>query len=104
VLHVFRFDLAGKTCAGDFKEEEAFYPHSGDYLISQGRYLVGLVGFVWIVGIILFILSLCVMVCHHKPLVFAITSRVSSAWKSISLVHRLEKGNQKDLLVMQFIY
>ena len=23
VLHVFRFDLAGKTCAGDFRDNEA---------------------------------------------------------------------------------
>ena len=34
VLHVFRFDLAGKICAGEFKEKEADYPHSGEYLIS----------------------------------------------------------------------
>ena len=34
VLHIFRFDLAGKICAGEFKEEEADYPHSGEYLIS----------------------------------------------------------------------
>ena len=33
VLHIFRFDLAGKICAGEFKEEEADYPHSGEYLI-----------------------------------------------------------------------
>lgn len=93
VLHVFRFDLAGKTCAGDYKEDESSYPHSGDYLISQGRYLIGLVCFVWIVGIILSIISMFVMICHNKTLVYAITSRISSAWKSISLVHRLERGN-----------
>ena len=65
VLHVFRFDLAGKICAGDFKTEAFSYPLSGDYLISQGRYLIGLVCFVWIVGILLFVLSLCAMICHH---------------------------------------
>jgi hypothetical protein len=69
VLHVFRFDLAGKTCAGDFRDNEAYYPHIGDYLVSQGRYLIGLVCFVWIVGIILFIMSLCVMICQHKSIV-----------------------------------
>lgn len=65
VLHSFRFDLAGKICAGDFQSEAASYPHSGNYLISQGRYLIGLVCFVWIVGILLFLLSTCVMICHH---------------------------------------
>ena len=65
VLHVFRFDLAGKICAGDFKTDAFSYPLSGDYLISQGRYLIGLVCFVWIVGILLFVLSLCTMICHH---------------------------------------
>jgi hypothetical protein len=29
VLHVFRFDLAGKICAGDFQTEPVAYPHSG---------------------------------------------------------------------------
>ena len=65
VLHVYRFDLAGKICAGDFNSEPVTYPHSGGYLISQGRYLIGLVCFVWIVGILLFVLSMCVMICHH---------------------------------------
>lgn len=65
VLHVYRFDLAGKICAGDFNSEPVAYPHSGGYLISQGRYLIGLVCFVWIVGILLFVLSMCVMICHH---------------------------------------
>lgn len=65
VLHVFRFDLAGKICAGDFNSEPVAYPHSGGYLISQGRYLIGLVCFVWIVGILLLVLSMCVMICHH---------------------------------------
>jgi hypothetical protein len=27
--------------------------------------LIGLVCFVWIVGILLFVLSLCTMICHH---------------------------------------
>jgi hypothetical protein len=27
--------------------------------------LIGLVCFVWIVGILLFVLSMCVMICHH---------------------------------------
>lgn len=65
VLHVFRFELAGKICAGDFDSEASFYPHSGPYLISQGRYLLGLVVFIWIIGILLFVLSMCVMICHH---------------------------------------
>lgn len=39
VLHVFRFDLAGRICAGDYQEDAEFYPHSGDYLIAQGRLL-----------------------------------------------------------------
>ena len=34
VLHVFRFDLAGRICAGDFQDEESDYPKSGEYLIS----------------------------------------------------------------------
>jgi hypothetical protein len=65
VLHAFRLDLAGKICAGDFKEEEAYYPHTGDYLISQGRVLIGFVCFVWVVGFVLFMVSTCVMICHH---------------------------------------
>lgn len=32
------------------------------------------------------------------------TGRISNAWKSISLVHRLDKGNQNDLLVIQYSY
>jgi hypothetical protein len=33
-----------------------------------------------------------------------VTGRISNAWKSISLVHRLDKGNQNDLLVIQYSY
>jgi hypothetical protein len=66
VLHAFRFDLAGKICAGDYSDDETNYPHTGEYLISQGRYLLGLVVFIWVIGIILFSISTCVMICHHK--------------------------------------
>jgi hypothetical protein len=34
VLHVFRFDLAGRICSGEFEEQPKDYPHSGLYLIS----------------------------------------------------------------------
>jgi len=98
VLHVFRFDMAGRICAGEHKDEDAYYPHSGDYLISQGRILQGLVCFVWIVGILLFTLSTCVMICHHKSLVQGIKARIYKAYRSISFVERLGRGNQNDLL------
>lgn len=76
VLHVFRFDLAGKICAGDYDDEAIDYPHSGEYLTSQGRYLLGLVIFIWIAGFILFLISMCVMICHHSQLVVGIYTRI----------------------------
>ena len=34
----------------------------------------------------------------------SITNRISNAWKSISIVERIKKNNQNDLLMYQFIY
>jgi len=35
VLHTFRFQLSGKICAGDFRDDaSALYPHSGEYLLN----------------------------------------------------------------------
>jgi hypothetical protein len=65
VLHVFRFQLSGKICAGDF-DDVTNYPYSGTYLRSQGRYLIGLVCWVWIGGILLCLLSTCVTLCQFK--------------------------------------
>jgi hypothetical protein len=105
VLHVFRYDLAGKICAGDYSDEaEISYPHSGEYLISQGRFLQGLVIFVWIGGIILFSLSVCLMLCHHKSIASAIKNKITNAYDTLSFVERLGRGNQNDLLNYQFLY
>jgi hypothetical protein len=105
VLHVFRYDLAGKICAGDFRHEsDLSYPHSGEYLISQGRFLQGLVIFIWIGGVILFTLSVCLMLCHHKTISSAIKNKIVNAYNTLSFVERLGRGNQNDLLNYQFIY
>jgi len=66
--------------------------------------LEGLVCFVWVAGILLFSVSMCVMICHHKSIVSAIGSKISRAYKSIAFVERLERGNQDDLLNVQFLY
>lgn len=93
VLHTFRFQLSGKICSGDFDDDVANYPYSGTYLKDQGRYLIGLVCFVWIVGILLCLLSACIALLTFKPLLHAVVTPVIKFWKAISFVHRLERGN-----------
>jgi hypothetical protein len=34
----------------------------------------------------------------------SINNRISNAWKAISVVERIKKNNQNDLLIYQFIY
>jgi len=47
---------------------------------------------------------MCVMICHHKALVNAISSRISRAYNALSFVERVSRGNQNDLLNIQFLY
>lgn len=105
VLHAFRFSLSGKICSGDYEDQgTASYPHTGQLLKDQGRYLIGLVCWVWIGGILLCTMSTCIMLYSYKPLFCGIFAKIVGAWKKVSLIHRLEQGNQKDLLNIQFIY
>jgi hypothetical protein len=103
VLHTFRFQLSGKICSGDFDTDATNYPYSGTLLKDQGRYLIGLVCFVWIVGLLLCLLSTCIALCQFKPLLHAVASPVIRLWKGVSFVHRLERGNQNDLLTWQMV-
>lgn len=103
VLHCFRFQLSGKICAGDY-DDATNYPFLGEYLLSKGRYLIGLVCFVWVGGVFLCLLSTCVALCQFKPILYSILAWVTGKWRAISIVHRMEKGNQTDLLSIQFVF
>jgi hypothetical protein len=58
---------------------------------------------VWIVGTLLCLLSACIAVCQFKSLLQEIVSPIIKFWKSVSFVHRLERGNQSDLLTWQMV-
>ena len=45
ILHVYRFQSSGKECSGDFLASSE--PQAG-YLIDRGKYLLGLVIYVWV--------------------------------------------------------
>ena len=98
VLHAFRFDLAGKICAGDYDYDKVSYPYNGSYLLSKGAYLKGLVYWIWIGGFLLCTLSTCFALLQFKPLLNSLIGRIVGAWKSVSIVSRMEQANQKDLL------
>jgi hypothetical protein len=104
VLHAFRFSLSGKICAGDYSDDTTNYPYSGQYLSEQGAYLLGLVVFVWVWGIFLTVLSTCIMLWAYKPFIYGICGKIANAWRSVSLLHRMGKGNQNDLLNIQFTF
>ncbi len=98
VLHAFRFDLAGKICAGDYDYDKVSYPYNGSYLLSKGAYLKGLVYWIWIGGFLLCTLSTCFALLQFRPLLHSLIGRIVGAWKSISIVSRMKQANQKDLL------
>lgn len=104
VLHVFRFDLTGKICSGDYDIDPVNYPFTGNYLYNTGRFLRGLVYWVWIGGGLLCLMSTIFALIEFKPVLNAITSRIVKAWKSVSIVSRMEQGNQKDLLSYQLMF
>lgn len=58
ILHAYRFQYPGKYCAGDYLDESKPTP---GYLIERGKYLLGLVIYVWVA---LFV-SVCVMSCVY---------------------------------------
>ena len=104
VLHAARFSLSGRICAGDFADQSASYPYKGQLLIDMGSILTGLVCFVWIGGVVLCGFSVVLCFCEFKPLANHLCRRIGDAWRSVSLLHRIEKKNQKDLLYIQFAF
>lgn len=56
ILHVYRFQFTGKWCSGDFLPETK--PTDG-YLVQRGKYLIGLVIYIWVGGFV----TLCVYSC-----------------------------------------
>jgi hypothetical protein len=38
------------------------------------------------------------------PILYGIYSKINKAWKTVSLVHRIDQGNQNDLLNIQLTY
>lgn len=44
------------------------------------------------------------MICHHQSIVSAIGNKIKKTYKSLSFVERLSRGNQDDLLNIQFLY
>ncbi|TNV77102.1 hypothetical protein FGO68_gene3587 [Halteria grandinella] len=80
ILHVYRFQPAGRVAAMDYltmdehnqyfenyKEEwsrNGTMPESGQYF--RGRYLLGLVIYIWGGGFLLCCLTCCLAYCHYK--------------------------------------
>lgn len=104
VLHSFRFQLSGKICSGDYSSDTTNYPYAGSLLTDKGRILIGLVCWVWVGGLLLCTLSTFVALCRFKQVLYAVTSPFVRFWKSVSLMHRLERGNQNDLLTWQMVF
>lgn len=50
------------------------------------------------------LMSTLVMLCQHMPILYGIYSKINKAWKTVSLVHRIDQGNQNDLLNIQLTY
>jgi len=104
VLHSFRFQLSGKICAGDYKDDVTNYPYTGQLLESQGAFLIGLVCWVWIGGILLCTISSCIALCSHEWIKSEFKTKIINGWKSVSLIHRLSLNNQNDLLFYQYFF
>jgi len=103
VLHVFRYQLAGRICAGDF-QDATNYPYSGTYISGKGAFLTGLVCYVWIWGLSLCFISVCMMLYQFKSFYFRMIKKFIDAWSSVSILHRMRLNNQKDLLSIQFLF
>jgi hypothetical protein len=93
VLHAFRFDMAGKICAGDHDDDVKNYPFQGNYLYNQGTFLRGLVYWIWIGGFLLCLMSTCFALFSFKPLLAGLIGRAVRAWKSVSIVTRMKHDN-----------
>ena len=80
------------------------YPHAGNgLLMAQGHYLLGLVVYFWCGGFLLWLLVWVIGCLKLKYYVCKVSGYTASFFKSFSVIHRIEKGNQKDLLYIQFI-
>lgn len=56
ILHTYRFQYTGKYCSGDFLTQSIPTP---GYLVERGKFLIGLVIYVWVGGFV----TLCVYSC-----------------------------------------
>ena len=104
VLHVFRFQLSGRICSGDYGDDTTDFPYAGRYLTQQGQFLIGLVVVVWAGGALLCGISACVALFSFKSALNGLIGKILNAWRSVSLLHRMQKGNQNDLLNYQFLF
>ena len=89
VLHSFRFQLSGKICAGDYKDDVTNYPFTGKLLESQGAFLIGLVCWVWIGGILLCTMSSCIALCSHKWIKSELKTKISQKANALNLIKPL---------------
>ncbi|CDW73991.1 UNKNOWN [Stylonychia lemnae] len=63
ILHVYRFQFTGKWCSGDFLPESKA---TEGFLVERGKFLVGLVIYVWVGGFVMACVYSCVMVAAYR--------------------------------------
>ena len=63
VLHAYRFSPAGKYCAGDFLATSDSQP---GYLVNRGKYLVGLVIYVWVALFTYYCIMGCLITAERR--------------------------------------
>ena len=63
ILHIYRFQESGKYCSGDFMDNLVNTP---GFLVDKGKYLLGLVIYVW-VGLFTYVCLMgCILTAEHR--------------------------------------
>lgn len=108
VLHAYRFSLSGRICVGDYKDDftktNLYKPEGTGYLENKGSYLLGLVCYVWVCGILGLIFNLSICLFNRRDTLKGVGSSLCQRFSTTLFYYRLKAGNQKDLLLAQYTY
>ena len=94
VLHAYRFSMSGRICAGDYRDDftktQLYRPQGNDYIAQRGDYLIGLVCYVWVAGILFLIMNLIICLFKIKDRVRQVGSGAFNGAKEILLYFRID--------------
>ncbi len=108
VLHAYRFSMSGRICAGDYQNDftksQLYKPLGDGYLNERGKYLIGLVCYVWVAGILFLVMNLINCCFKVKDRVRQLGAGSFNGLKEIMLYFRIDNSENHGLLYIQYFF